>query len=113
MTIGDIGRFRSGRHLAAYLGLVPKQHASGGKERLGTISKRGDTYLRTLLAHGARAVVRVMRTRPEPTSDWIGRLLQRRPVNGAVMAQANRTARLVWTLLTKGEDYRRPTAATT
>jgi transposase len=113
MTIGDIGRFRSGRHLAAYLGLVPKQHASGGKERLGTISKRGDTYLRTLLAHGARAVVRVMRTRPEPTSDWIGRLLQRRPVNVAVMAQANRTARLVWTLLTKGEDYRRPTAATT
>ncbi len=113
MTIGDIGRFRSGRHLAAYLGLVPKQHASGGKERLGTISQRGDTYLRTLLAPGARAVVRVMRTRPEPTSNWIGRLLQRRPVNVAVMAQANRTARLVWTLLTKGEDYRRPTAATT
>ncbi len=112
VVIGDIGRFRSGRHLAAYLGLVPEQHASGGKERLGAISKRGDTYLRTLLAHGARAVVRVTRGRPEPTPGWIGRLLQRRPVNVAVMAQANRTARIAWTLLTRGEDYRRPTAAT-
>jgi transposase len=112
VTIGDIGRFRSGRHLAAYLGLVPEQHASGGKQRLGTISKRGDTYLRTLLAHGARALVRVMRSRQGPPPDWIGRLLQRRPVNVAVMAQANRTARIVWALLTKGEDYRRPAAAT-
>jgi transposase len=74
-AIGDIGRFRSGRHLAAYLGLVPQQHASGGKERLGTISKRGNTYVRTLLAHGARAVVRVMCTRPEPRKDWIGRIV--------------------------------------
>jgi len=113
MTIGDIGRFRSGRHLAAYLGLVPKQHASGGKERLGRISKRGDTYLRSLLTHGARAVVRVVRARPDPSPGWIGRLLQRRPVNVAVVAQANRTARIVWALLTKGEDYRRPTAAST
>ena len=113
MTIGDIGRFRSGRHLAAYLGLVPKQHASGGKERLGRISKRGDTYLRSLLTHGARAVVRVVRARPDPSPGWIGRLLQRRPVNVAVVAQANRTARIVWALLTKGEDYRRPTAAGT
>ena len=112
VVIGDIGRFRSGRHLAAYLGLVPEQHASGGKQRLGTISKRGDTYLRTLLAHGARALVRVMRSRPGPSPDWIGRLLQRRPVNVAVMAQANRTARIAWALLTRGEDYRRPTAAT-
>ena len=111
MTIGDIGRFRSGRHLAAYLGLVPKQHSSGGKERLGTISKRGDTYLRSLLTHGARAVVRVVRARPDLSPGWIGRLLQRRPVNVAVVAQANRTVRIIWALLTKGEDYRRPTAA--
>jgi transposase len=108
VAIGDIGRFRSGRHLAAYLGLVPKQHASGGKERLGAISKRGDGYLRTLLTHGARAVVSIMRSRPEPASDWIGRLLQRRPTNVAVMAQVNKTARIAWALLTKGEDYRRP-----
>jgi transposase len=107
-AIGDIGRFRSGRHLAAYLGLVPKQHTSGGKERLGTISKRGDGYLRTLLTHGARAVVSIMRSRPEPASDWIGRLLQRRPINVAVMAQVNKTARIAWALLAKGEDYRRP-----
>ena len=112
VAIGDIGRFRSGRHLAAYLGLVPKQHASGGKARLGTISKRGSTYLRTLLAHGARALVRVMCMRPEPREDWIGRLLQRRPVNVAVMAQANKTARIAWALLTKEEDYRGATGAT-
>jgi transposase len=111
VAIGDIGRFRSGRHLAAYLGLVPKQHASGGKERLGTISKRGDTYVRTLLAHGARAVVRLLRLQPKPNQGWIGRLLQRRPVNVAVMAQANKTARIVWALLSKGEDYRRAAAA--
>jgi transposase len=110
VAIGDIGRFRSGRHLAAYLGLVPKQHASGGKERLGAISKRGDGYLRTLLTHGARAVVSIMKARPEPASDWIGRLLQRRPTNVAVVAQANKTARIAWALLTKEEDYRRPMA---
>ncbi len=113
VAIGDIGRFRSGRHLAAYLGLVPKQHSSGGKQRLGTISKRGDTSVRTLLAHGARAVVRLMRLRPEPNQGWIGRLLQRRPVNVVVMAQANKTARIVWALLSKGEDYRRAAAAAT
>ena len=111
-AIGDVGRFRSGRHLAAYLGLVPKQHSSSGKERLGTISKRGSTYVRTLLAHGARALVRVMRLRPEPCEDWIGRLLQRRPVNVAVMAQANKTARIAWALLTKEQDHRGATGAT-
>ncbi len=112
VAIGDISRFHSGRHLAAYLGLVPKQHASGGKARLGTISKRGSTYLRTLLVHGARALVRVMRVRPEPREDWMGRLLQRRPVNVAVMAQANKTARIAWALLTKAQDYRGAMGAT-
>ena len=89
--IGDIGRFRSDRHLSAYLGLVPQQRSSGGKERLGTISRRGDGYLRTLLMHGARAVVRIMTARPA-ADNWIGRLLQRRPVNVTVAAQANKTA---------------------
>ena len=110
-VIGDINRFRSGRHLAAYLGLVPQQHSSGGKERLGTISRRGDGYLRTLLMHGARAVVRIMQARPAPAEGWIGRLLQRRPVNVAVAAQANKTARIAWAVLIKEEDYRRPVAA--
>jgi transposase len=114
VVIGDISRFRSGRHLAAYLGLVPKQHSSGGKQRLGTISKRGDTSVRTLLAHGARTVVRwFLRAHPEPNEGWMGRRLQRRPVNVAVMAQANKTARIVWALLSKGEDYRRAAAAAT
>jgi transposase len=109
--IGDIGRFRSGRHLAAYLGLVPLQHSSGGKERLGAISRRGDAYLRMLLMHGARAVVRIMKARPASADDWIGRLLQRRPVNVAVAAQANRTARIAWAVLAKAEDYRHPATA--
>lgn len=110
-VIGDAGRFRSGRHLAAYLGLVPLQHSSGGKERLGAISRRGDDYLRTLLMHGARAVVRIMKARPVSADDWIGRLLQRRPVNVAVAAQANKTARIAWAVLAKVEDYRRPVTA--
>jgi transposase len=110
-VIGDGDRFRSGRHLAAYLGLVPLQHSSGGKERLGAISRRGDAYLRTLLMHGARAVVRIMKARPASADDWIGRLLQRRPVNVAVAAQANKTARIAWAVLAKVEDYRRPVTA--
>ncbi len=110
-VIGDVGRFRSGRHLAAHLGLVPLQHSSGGKERLGAISRRGDAYLRTLLMHGTRAVVRIMKARPASADDWIGRLLQRRPVNVAVAAQANKTARIAWAVLAKVEDYRRPVTA--
>jgi transposase len=109
-VIGDIGRFRSGRHLAAHLGLVPLQHSSGGKERLGAISRRGDGYLRTLLMRGARAVVRIMKTR-STADDWLGRLLQRRPVNVVVAAQANKTARIAWAVLAKAEDYRRPAVA--
>lgn len=105
-VIGDIGRFHSGRHLAAYLGLVPLQHSSGGKERLGSLSRRGNSYLRTLLMHGARSVVRLKRMCPESTVDWIAGLLRRRPVNVAVAAQANKTARIAWAVLSKREDYR-------
>jgi transposase len=110
-VIGDIGRFRSGRHLAAYLGLVPQQHSSGGKERLGAISRRGNAYRRTLLIHGARALVRIIRTQPGSAGDWFGRLLQRRPVNVAVVAQANKTARIAWAVLARAENYRRPATA--
>lgn len=108
-AIGDIDRFRSGRHLAAYLGLVPLQHSSGGKERLGALSRRGNVYLRTLLMHGARSIVRIAATRPE--SGWLDRLLQRRPVNVVVAAQANKTARIAWAVLSRQESYRPAPAA--
>lgn len=108
-AIGDIDRFRSGRHLAAYLGLVPLQHSSGGKERLGALSRRGNVYLRTLLMHGARSIVRIAATRPE--SGWLDRLLQRRPVNVVVAAQANKTARIAWAVLSGQESYRPAPAA--
>jgi transposase len=100
-SIGDIRHFHSGRQLAAWLGLVPRQHASGGKARLLGISKRGDTYLRTLLIHGARAVVRHART----PGDWLQRLLTRRPTNVATVALANKNARIVWALLAHDRRY--------
>jgi transposase len=106
-TIGDAAVFESGRHLAAWLGLVPRQHSSGGKERLGGISKAGDGYLRRLLVHGARAVMRWQ----GKTSPWLAGLLKRRPVNVAVVALANKLARIAWAVMARGEDYRKPDAA--
>jgi transposase len=88
-TIGDAKTFTSGRHLAAWLGLVPRQNSSGGKERLGGISKAGDGYLRRMLVHGARALLRWWRS----SSPWVSKLLERRPVNVAIVALANKTAR--------------------
>lgn len=108
-TIGDAAAFTSGRHLAAWLGLVPQQNSSGGKERLGRISKAGDGYLRRMLINGARVVMRWWRT----SSPWLAALLARRPVNVAVIALANKTARVVWAVLTRGETYRRPAPAPT
>lgn len=107
-TIGDAKSFTSGRHLAAWLGLVPRQTSSGGKDRLGGISKAGDGYLRRMLVHGARAVLRWWRT----SSPWLARLLERRPVNVVVVALANKTARIAWAVMTRGETYRRPEPAT-
>lgn len=106
-TIGDGKTFTSGRHLAAWLGLVPRQNSSGGKERLGAISKAGDGYVRRLLVHGARAVMRWWRT----SSLWLAKLLERRPVSVAVVALANKTARIAWAVMTRGETYRRPALA--
>ena len=100
-TIGDAKAFTSGRHLAAWLGLVPRQHSTGGKERLGGISKAGDGYLRQMLVHGARAVVRWRRT----ASPWLAKLLECRPVNIVVVALANKTARIAWAVLRRGENY--------
>jgi transposase len=106
-AVGDARQFKSGRDLAAWLGLVPNQHSSGGKERLGSISKRGDTYLRTLLIHGARSVVNVHREKTDRKSQWIKGLVMRRNKNIATVALANKNARTIWALLSRGEDYRR------
>ena len=100
-TIGDASQFRSGRQLSAWLGLVPRQHSSGAKDRLGRISKRGDGYLRRLLVHGARTVLRWHRTKPgvRARSPWVDGLLARRPTNVVHVAMANKTARVVWAML--------------
>ena len=105
-TVGDAKAFASGRHLAAWAGLVPRQHSSGGKERLLGISKRGDGYLRRQLMHGARALVKVSKGREGKPWAWIDGLLARRPFNVVVAAVANKLARVAWALLSRGEDYR-------
>jgi transposase len=103
-TIGNAQEFKNGRQLAAWLGLVPKQHSSGGKQTLLGISKRGDTFLRTLLIHGARAVIRFAENKAEPNL-WLCKLIGRRNKNVAAVALANKNARIVWALLAKGKIY--------
>ena len=110
-SIGDVGVFRNGRQLAAWLGLVPRQHSSGGKAQLLGISKRGDTYLRTLLTHGARSVIACAARKPGYAQSWLGRLIARRHTNIAVCALANRNARVVWALLKHDRQYRADYAA--
>ncbi|HSG60990.1 MAG TPA: IS110 family transposase [Pseudomonadales bacterium] len=104
-TVGNATEFKNGRQLAAWLGLVPKQCSSGGKQVLFGISKRGDTYLRTLLIHGARAVIRFAENKTE-TESWLYKLIMRRNKNIAAVALANKNARVIWTLLTKGTTFR-------
>jgi transposase len=106
-SVGDAKSFTNGRQLAAWLGLVPRQNSSGGKNVLLGISKRGDTYLRTLLIHGARAVIRTAQNTDNNKDGWLPRLLQRRNHNVAAVALANKNARVVWALLTHGQTYRR------
>ena len=96
--------FKSSRQLAAWLGLVPKQHSSGGKQLLLGISKRGDTYLRTLLIHGARAVIRFAEKKAEPES-WLRKLITRRNKSVAAVALANKNARIIWALLTQKATF--------
>lgn len=103
-TIGNATEFKNGRHLAAWLGLVPRQHSSGGKQMLLGMSKRGDTFLRTLLIHGARAVIRFAENKAEP-NPWLCKLIGRRNKNVAAVALANKNARIVWALLAKGKLY--------
>jgi len=104
-AIGDISVFKSGRELAAWIGLVPRQHSTGGKPTLLGISKRGDTYLRTLLIHGGRSVVRVAHKHQDKRNQWIGEIKKRRGENISNVAVANKNARIAWALLTKKEDY--------
>jgi transposase len=107
-SLGDGQAFQSGRQVSAWLGVVPRQASSGGKDRLLGISKRGDTYLRTLLIHGARAVVKAATTKTDTQSRWINELIKRRNKNIAAVAVANKNARIIWALLRHGEAYRVP-----
>jgi transposase len=105
-TVGNARLFSSGRSFAAWLGLTPRQHATGGKERLLGISKRGDGYLRRQLMHGARSLVRLAHGRERHPWGWINALLARRPFNVVVAAVANKLARMIWAMLSRGEAYR-------
>ena len=109
-TVTDPTQFHSARQFAAWIGLVPKQNSSGGKERQGGISKQGDRYLRRLLVLGATAVIRHARTKVTAETAWLRGVLDRRPARLASVAQANKTARIVWALLARGGSYRAPTA---
>jgi transposase len=104
-SIGDAKAFSNGRQLAAWLGLVPRQHSSGGKPRLLGISKRGNAYLRTLLIHGARAVLRHARGQSAPPHRWLLHVRARRNTNVAIVALANKNARIGWALLVHQRDY--------
>ena len=105
-TIPDAKAFRSAREFAAWLGLVPRQSSSGGRERLGGITKMGHAYLRRLLVLGAQAVLRQAARGPDHATPWLSRLLREKPRKVAAVALANKTARIVWALLARGEAYR-------
>jgi transposase len=102
-TMGEASAFKSGREFCAWLGLVPKQTGSGGKVRLGGISKRGDTYMRTLLIHGARSVL----AHAKEPGPWLEQIRQRRPANVVIVAQAAKMARTIWAVTAKDQDYQR------
>jgi transposase len=104
-SIGDAKSFENGRQLAAWLGMVPRQHSSGGKQTLLGISKRGDCYLRTLLIHGARAVIRVSERKIDQADGWLTRIVARRNKNVATVALANKNARIVWALLAHDREF--------
>lgn len=107
-AIGNGTEFKNGRHFAAWLGLVPRQHSSGDRQVLMNITKRGDQHLRTLLIHGARAVVRTCTNQNNLFNKWVGDLKERRGYNKATVAVANKNARIVWSILRNGDEYRLP-----
>lgn len=104
-SVGNARNFRNGREMSAWLGLVPRQHSSGGKEKLGAISKRGDQYLRTLLIHGARSAIVQIDRRTDNQAAWVRELVERRGMNRAVVALANKNARVLWSIMAFGENY--------
>ena len=110
-AVTDPGLFRSGRECAAFLGLVPRQNSSGGKDRLGRISKMGDGYLRKFLVVGATSVIRRARICASASGAWINALLERRPARVVTVAMANKNARIAWAVLKRGEVYRPPVMA--
>jgi transposase len=105
-TITDPSLFKSGRQLAAWLGLVPRQNSSGGKDRLGHITKKGDGYIRRLLVIGAHAVLRFVHTGKNASNQWAAELIARKPYKVAATALANKMARIVWALLTRQEEFK-------
>ena len=109
-SIADPKAFRSGRDFSAWIGLVPKQNSSGGKDRLGNISKRGDRYLRSLFTTGALAVIRYAKIHGTRHRPWLTALLARRPTKVAAIALANKIARMAWAMMAKGERYKEPAA---
>ena len=109
-SVADPKAFRSGRNFSAWIGLVPKQHSSGGKDRLGSISKQGDRYLRSLFTAGALAVIRYAKIHGTRHRPWLAALLARRPTKVAAIALANKIARMAWAMMVKGERYKEPAA---
>ncbi len=107
-SVADPKAFRSGRDFAAWVGLVPKQNSSGGKERLGNITKQGDRYLRSLFCTGALAVIRYAKIHGTKSRPWLAKLLDRRPTKVAAIALANKIARMAWAMMAKGARYREP-----
>jgi transposase len=109
-SIGDGHQFRNGRAFAAWLGLTPANKSSGGKEKLGRITKMGDQYLRSLLVVGMTSLVRQTKSHPERESKWLTSLLEHKPARVATVAMANKTARIVWAVLTRNQPYTPHTA---
>jgi transposase len=111
-SIADPGAFRSGRDFSAWVGLVPKQNSSGGKDKLGSISKQGDRYLRSLFTAGALAVIRYAKIHGTGHRPWLTKLLARRPTKVAAIALANKLARMAWAMMARNERYKEPAALT-